>query len=147
VILGIVGRDELRRYVHERVGGQLPEWLRILPPVENAADLYQAAAIFLSASRSEGLPWSVCEAMANRLPVILSDIPSVSCLHQSPGALFFPCGDSAALTAAIREVLDWNAEEREQHTVANEHLVKTEFDVSTWADRILRLYTDILGRI
>lgn len=146
VVLGIVGRNDLRAFVQERVGVQLPSWLRVTGPTENVANLYHATTIFLSASRSEGLPYSVCEAMANRLPVILSDIPSVSWAHRSKGTLFFPSGDSAALAAAIREVLGWNIEQQELHVIANEDLIKTEFAVSVWVDRILRLYVEILGQ-
>ncbi len=146
VVLGIVGGQGLQKYVYERAGSQLPSWLRVLTPVENVGDLYREAAVFLSASRSEGLPYSVCEAMAACLPIILSDIPSLLWAHRSTGAVFFPSGDSVALAAALCRVLDWNAEEREQHTAANEQFIKTEFSVSLWADRILLLYREILGQ-
>lgn len=146
IVLVVVGGEELLQYVRDRFGVQPPSWLRVIPPAENVASLYQAATTFLSPSRSEGLPYSVCEAMANRIPVILSDIPSVSWAHRSPGALFFTPGDSQGLAAAMREVLAWNNDDRELRSNANEHLVKTEFDATVWADRILEVYREILGR-
>ena len=144
-VLGIVGREELRAYVHNRVGGQPPAWLRILSPIEHVANLHQAATIFLSASRSEGFPYAVTEAMANRVPVVSSDIPSLAWFHKSTGAMFFPPGDPQAAAARLREVLDWSDTDREQHVRSNEHLVKTEYDVVVWAQRILRQYKNILG--
>ncbi len=146
VVLGIVGTAALQEFVLRRTDGAPPSWLHILPPTDNVANLYQAASVFLSASRNEGFPYSIGEAMANRLPLVLSDISGVSWAHESPGAMFFPSSDSMALAEAIREVLHWSTDEREQHTAANEHLIKTDHAVSAWADRILRLYREILGQ-
>jgi len=145
IVLGIVGTAALREFVAKRTNNAPPSWLYIIPPVENVANLYRTASIFISASRSEGFPYSTGEAMVNQLPVVLSDLPGVSWAHRTSGAMFFPSGDSAALAAAIREVLNWTAEEREQHTVVNDHLIRTEFAVLAWAEQIMRLYREILG--
>jgi len=144
LVLGLVGREELEQYVAVRTDNQPPDWLRIIPPVENVANLYRAATIFLSASRSEGLPYAVCEAMANRVPAVLSDIPSVSWAHRSPGAVFFTPGAADELADAIRRVLQWSPAERAEYTAANDHLVRAEFDVAEWAERIAKIYEDIL---
>lgn len=147
IVLGIVGTAALREFVSRRTNDGPPSWLHILPPTDNVANLYQAASVFLSASRNEGFPYSICEAMANGLPVVLSDLPGVLWAKEAPGAMFFPSGDSAALAAAIREVLGWNTEDREQRIVANKHLINTKFAVAVWVERVLRLYKEILGRI
>ena len=110
-------------------------WLRLLAPQENVADLYQAAAVFLSPSRSEGLPYSVCEAMANGLPVVLSDIPALAFAHRSSGAVFSSAGDSRSLAEAVRAVLRWTPDERRQCGQANQDLVRNEFDLQVWARR------------
>ena len=135
IVLGIVGREKLRDFVRESLGGQQPPWLRVIEPIENVADLYLVANAFVSASRSEGLPYAVVEAMANGLPVILSDIPGVSWAHRSAGAVFFESGNSAALASSVRSVLDWGPDERERHSSDNRRLVTTEFNVDVWADR------------
>jgi glycosyltransferase involved in cell wall biosynthesis len=146
VVLGIVGREPLRTYVHDRTGGQIPSWLRIFPPMENVADLYQVASLFLSASRTEGFPYAVTEAMAVRIPVIASDIPALAWAHRSDGVLFFPNGDSKALATALGIALDWSEAERKEHADANERLVRTEYGLDQWAERIMRQYKDILGK-
>ena len=144
VVLGIVGTEALQEFVLRRTNGAPPSWLHILPPTDNVANLYKAASVFISASRNEGFPYSIGEAMVNGLPVVLSDIPGVSWARRTPGAIFFPSCDSAALAEAIYEALHWNAKEREQYAAANEHLIKTEHAVSAWTDRILGLYREIV---
>ncbi len=128
---------------HCAAGRSLP-WLRLLAPQENVADLYQAAAAFLSPSRSEGLPYSVCEAMANGIPVVLSDIPSMAFAHRSPGAVFAAPGDSRSLAEAVRSVLGWTPDQRQDRCQANRDLVRGEFDVQVWARRVFQIYQDIL---
>ena len=127
-----------------RVNDEPPPWLRVIPPQENVADLYRAAAIFLSCSRSEGLPYSVVEAMANGVPVVLSDIPAVAWAHQTPGAVFFPPGESGALADAIKTVLDWTPAEREQYAGANRDFVRREFDVQVWVEQVIGFYREML---
>lgn len=108
------------------------------------ADLYQAAAVFLSPSRSEGLPYSVCEAMANGLPVVLSDIPALAFAHRSCGAVFSLAGDSRSLAEAVRAVLHWTPDERRQCGQANQDLVRNEFDLQVWARRMFEVYQEVL---
>ena len=146
VVLGIVGRERLQAYVREKLGAEKTPWLRIIKPVENVADLYSAATVFLSASRSEGFPYSVVEAMASGLPVILSDIPGVSWAHQSEGPVFFESGDSVLLATAIRETLNWSTDERERRSLDNRRLVDRRYDVVVWANIILERYMQILAR-
>ena len=144
VVLGIVGTSTLKDFVSSRTANAIPAWLRILPPIEDVASYYQIASVFVSASRCEGFPYSIGEAMVNRLPVVLSDLPGVTWARETPGALFFPSGDCVAMAAAIREVLGWSAEERVKRAVANENLVRSQFAVSTWAERISHLYLETM---
>jgi glycosyltransferase involved in cell wall biosynthesis len=44
--------------------------VQMLAPVADAAPLYRAADVYVSASRSEGMSGSVLEAMASGLPVV-----------------------------------------------------------------------------
>jgi glycosyltransferase involved in cell wall biosynthesis len=73
--------------------------------VVNVIDYLQIADVFISASLSEGLPYSVLETMACGLPCILSDIPSHRELFEHNTDIFFPCGDDKKLTR-ILETLD-----------------------------------------
>jgi len=69
--------------------------------------LLAAADIFVLASRFEGLPMSVIEAMCSALPVIACDIrgPREQVADGQTGFLV-PPGDAGALAVAIRRLAD-----------------------------------------
>ena len=144
-VLGIVGTERLHNFVGKRFTVSHPHWLRLLPPVERVADYYSAASLFLMASRNEGFPYAVCEAMAARLPVVLSDIPGVAWAHDTPGAVFFRPGDAQSLADALREVLKWTDAERRRRGDLNRTLVESRFSVTAWVERIRLLYQSILA--
>ena len=146
VVLVIVGTIALQKFVSNYTNEIQPSWLYIIPPTDDVANLYQAASIFLSASRSEGSPYSICEAMISNLPVVLSDLPGITWAHKSAGARFFSSEDSVAMANAICEVLNWNAKERAQNTGDNKHLINTELTISTWTNRMIMLYKEILEK-
>lgn len=76
--------------------------------ISNVADYLRCGDVFVSASRSEGLPNSVLEAMACGLGIVLSDIPAhreILGLAPSIGGLF-PVGDAATLSQALDRMLN-----------------------------------------
>ncbi|MFL5263188.1 MAG: glycosyltransferase family 4 protein, partial [Anaeromyxobacteraceae bacterium] len=141
----LVGGGELDAFLSARYGGALPGWLRTLPPQEHVGDLYAAADVFASASRAEGFPYALGEALANGLPVVVSDIPGVEWAHELAGARFFPSGDGAALAAKLAEVARWSAAERGRRGAASRRYAERELSVATWAERVARLYRAALG--
>jgi glycosyltransferase involved in cell wall biosynthesis len=144
VTLGLVGMDKLQTYVLERTNNRLPHWLKLLNPIENVSDYYNASSIFISASRNEGFPYSICEAMAHCVPVVLSDISGCSYAHQTPGVVFFNPGDSSGLREAIESVLAWTPDQRNQYVAANKQFVSENHNVNAWTQRILGLYQEML---
>jgi glycosyltransferase involved in cell wall biosynthesis len=82
----------------------LPHWLSIVPPVENVADLFGAADVFVSAAREEGFSYAVAEAIACGLPVVGSDIPGTSHFWRAPCFVRYPVEDPEALAERLQEV-------------------------------------------
>jgi glycosyltransferase involved in cell wall biosynthesis len=76
------------------------------------ADLYRAAAGFISASRDEGFNMPVLEAMASAVPTLCSDIE----VHRelfTGAAVFFPADDADHLADQVSRMLASDAERRQ----------------------------------
>ncbi len=68
-------------------------------------ELYSNCRLYVLASSVEGLPITVCEAMAHQRPVLLSDIPE----NQEVGGdavAYFKCCDSSDLRDKLKALLD-----------------------------------------
>jgi glycosyltransferase involved in cell wall biosynthesis len=83
--------------------------VRLLGVVEPdvLSDLYASARLFVTASRYEGWPIAVAEAMASGLPVIGLDAPGVNELVRSgTDGMLVPVGDVASLSGALSELFE-----------------------------------------
>jgi glycosyltransferase involved in cell wall biosynthesis len=81
--------------------------IRVLPPVDDTAELYAAADAFVLPSVSEGLSNSLLEAMASGLVVIASAVGgSAETIEDGVTGLLFARDDEKAAAACVRRVLD-----------------------------------------
>ena len=77
-----------------------------LPSVAAARRLYSRCKVWLVASRREGQPGPVLEAMACGCAVVSSDnVGSRGIIRDGENGLLVPVGDTSAMVAAIRRVL------------------------------------------
>jgi glycosyltransferase involved in cell wall biosynthesis len=76
-------------------------------PPEALPEHYQGATIFLYPTRVEGgQPLALLEAMANALPVVTTNIPSLTEFLANDVAVMVPPGDPTALAASLDSLLD-----------------------------------------
>jgi glycosyltransferase involved in cell wall biosynthesis len=107
LILVLVGggqeEQRIRRLVFERGLQQSVIFTGSLP---NALDMYPVFDLYIAASRKEGLPLSLVEAMAAGLPVVATDVPGHRdvVVHGETGMLV-PPGDTTALAQAIASLV------------------------------------------
>lgn len=82
---------------------------RVLFPghVNNVGDWYAMADAAVSASRIEGLPFNIMEAMALRKPVVASAVKGhEDLIADGESGLLYPYGDASRCAAAIRRLID-----------------------------------------
>lgn len=144
VVLIMVGQERMRSYIREFLEGSEPPWLRIVEPREAVADYYQAADFFLSPSRAEGLPYAVLEALANRLPVVASDIAGLEWARSLEAVRLFPSGEALALADRMKQLLreqpeDWKASATQAYNYIREH-----HSTEVWAREMVRIYSTLL---
>lgn len=105
-----------------------------------------ASDVFVLSSRSEGMPISVLEAMAARVPVVASAVGGVPELvvDGETGLLVAP-GDVDGLAHALERLLG-DAETRRAFGEAGRRRAEERFDVTGFREAHVRLYEQALAR-
>jgi glycosyltransferase involved in cell wall biosynthesis len=142
------GVAPLLRTVRERISGDaiLRERVTLLGQVPHARieQLMRAADLFVLGSHREGSGYSLIEALACGLPPVVTDIPSFRALTAAGvvGRLW-PCGDSAALSEALRSVAA-----RADGSVRAAVRVQFDRELSFEAlgAKLARMYVEVTGR-
>jgi glycosyltransferase involved in cell wall biosynthesis len=120
--------------------------IKILGKQKNVVDYFQCADYFISASRFEGLPNAVLEAMACGLPVILSAIEAHKEIFDTLPSYpyFFNLDSPEKLGELMNEIIhaDYKTLSRQMRSI-----IEIRFSASINAENYMRLYTRILEKI
>lgn len=108
--LAVVGSETPRTAYSEQLERAAGERVVFTGDVfgEELEALYAHCVLYVLASRVEGLPITVCEAMAHARPLVLSNIPENAEVG-GDAARYFPCGDDAALAQQVGTLLEDDA--------------------------------------
>jgi glycosyltransferase involved in cell wall biosynthesis len=104
--------------------------------------LYAGARLYALASRVEGLPITVCEAMAHARPLVLSDIPENAEVGGT-AARYFKCGDVNALASTLQQLLEDPAGSDALGRLARQRF-ETEYDWDLVTDQVEAEYYRVL---
>jgi glycosyltransferase involved in cell wall biosynthesis len=139
----LVGNEQMDAYLAEHLPHR-PAWLRTSPFVEDAAWLFAAADAFVSASRHEGQPAAIGEAIACGLPVIMSDIAGTVSWGKAPNVLTFPSEDASALTAKLEQLFAQSPGVRAAAGAENRGWAYTHLGHGPWCERLAEIYQELL---
>lgn len=127
-------REELEAEIKRQFGTK-PEWLKVLPPTENIGTYYHNSDIFLSPSRTEGLPYALFEAMYCGCLAVASDIPQLI-TDKVSSVRYFKSEDvneyEKVLLKAI-EAVDLPQTETERKKAKEE--IISNYSMQVWCDR------------
>jgi glycosyltransferase involved in cell wall biosynthesis len=138
----IVGGDDIGAFVRQRLG-TIPPWLVRLEPVADVASLFHGADVFVSASREEGFPVAVGEAMACGLPVVGTDIPGTAHYWSAPGYFRYPVENCDALAARVHALM--RSPELAWSGARNRDWAQDRLGIDRYAERTVDLYERLLG--
>jgi len=126
VQLRLAGDGALRSRLEDHVRGLgIRELVRILGNLDRAQLLrqYREAAVFTFATKGEGSPLALLEAMSCALPVVASDVPGVrEILGGGQRGLLAPPEDPMAMASAIERILGDEELARRMGTNAREYV-------------------------
>lgn len=125
--------DQTRRCITEAIGSY-PDWVQILSPREDVATYYNAADIFLSASRTEAFSYCLVEAAYCEPMLITSNVPGPNDL-KIDGMERFVSENVENLVYKIQKSLagSISIEERRNN-------VTRRYDLMHWAESVITKY-------
>ncbi|MCC6590537.1 MAG: GT4 family glycosyltransferase PelF [Bryobacterales bacterium] len=114
---------------------------------ENVVKAYQQAHVFCLPSNTEGMPYSILEAMLCACPVVATDVGNVAETIAETGLVVRP-NDPPKLADALLQLLAGpHAEERRaQLAAAGLARAKTKYTIDMMAERSRQLYEGLLTR-
>ena len=131
------GKELFEKEIIKRLGS-VPLWIKLLDPREDVATYYNAADIFLSASREEGLNYSVIEAAYCNCGVVISQIPGNP--QDIPYTKDFKVESIQELKSSIIELLEMTRSEIEQiNKIQKEYVIKN-YELNKWGESIIGYY-------
>lgn len=101
--------------------------------IPDAARYISAFDVFVLSSRSEGTPVTLLEAMAAKVPIVVTSVGGVPDVVGPGEAVLVPPENPAMLGAAIRSVIQDPAAARMRVQAATQKL-RSDFDVERWID-------------
>jgi glycosyltransferase involved in cell wall biosynthesis len=143
----IIGRRETRDFLEKMPEcAKLGSRLRIVEPTEEFAPLLNAADVLVSASRVEGSPYAVGEAMAAGKIVLSSGLREMKEIFGgSPGIRFFRLDDWLALAELMRATAHLSDVERQRLGDANRQYVLENYSLEAWAAKVAGVYAALLN--
>lgn len=133
-VLLVSAQEPTHCYLLDRYGDSFPEWIEILEPTNDISSVYDRADIIISASRSEGFPYALTEAIYSGLPAVISDIPGTSWATEMKMVKVFPSGDHVALANKIEELASEPVSEESQEY--NRKIINEKYSLRTWSESI-----------
>lgn len=136
-------RDELERQITQ-LG--LVATVRLLGNRDDVPELLAECDVFVLSSIAEGMPVTLLEAMAARLPVVATDVGGVgSVVEAGITGTLVPAGDPRALAGALGM---YAADEtlRRRHGDAGYARVNAQFGLEAMVTAYVNLYDSLLGR-
>lgn len=142
VVLGLLGGSAKQYHSFIRQYGVDPEspWINYLDGREDIYSLHRAADVFLSASRDEGFPYAILEAISQETPVVVSDIPETRWALEYNKCSVYPVEDFNACADAIMQSASFGRNK------SNADDLVDRFSIDNWCKNVIEKYDKMVKR-
>jgi glycosyltransferase involved in cell wall biosynthesis len=155
-VAGVAAELEGRRVLLVALGHEAPSErlgdaeIRFIPfqsRPETVARYYQAADVYVHATRADTFPNSVLEALACGVPVVASAVGGIpEQLDEGRTGFLVPPGDASALTMRVAQVLEQPCLQREMSALAAA-TARRRFDLERQVDAYLEWYRELTAQV
>jgi glycosyltransferase involved in cell wall biosynthesis len=119
--------------------GEIPAFIKILPPTNEIAAYYNAADVFLSPSRSEGFCYAVLEAVYCGCYTIISNIDGHA--TDIPQIATCVCDDKISLKKQIIAIIE--KEPDSNIILRQKEYVEEQYSLKKWVDIVKKIYEQL----
>ena len=120
--------------------------VRFLGHREDVADLLNAADLVTLASRSEGMPYTLLEAMGSGRAVVATRIGGIEeVIKKEDIALLVPTENPEALAGAVASLLDDPSQAAAVGSAARDYVME-HHTAAGMVEQVQSIYRDLLGR-
>lgn len=149
VMCVIIGDGLERSCIEDRIRQEnLVEQVKLVGKKENASQYLKAFDTFVLASQKEGMPWSILEAFAAKVPVIATNVGGIpSVINSDQEGILVPAGDPLLMAKAmhrlwqnraLRQIITVQAFQRLQKDFSLQRMVKSIEDCYAHHERVLK---------
>jgi glycosyltransferase involved in cell wall biosynthesis len=142
----VLGREETSHFLsNSTLSDKIKRYFKVIEPVGDFAALLSAIDVLVSASRSEGFPYSILEAMAAERLVISSELPATRHTYgKSDGVWVYDTENPAALASLMRKAIELPSVEINSLRAHNREFVNQTYSLNLWANTIVDLYESLV---
>ncbi len=159
-VVSELNKEGVSQKIHYKLAGKGPLWAALKSQYkfnnvdflgfvsdEQLNDLYLQSHCFVLPTLFEGMPTVVLEAMANQLPVIVTDVGATAELVDKSNGYLIPRNDKEALKEAIKNFV--NKSQAERGVLAKNSLtkVKEKFSWNIVAERHIDIFSKLYDNI
>jgi glycosyltransferase involved in cell wall biosynthesis len=132
----------IKQYIREN---GLYDVVKILGAREDALEIIKNIDFYISSSRSEGLPYSLLEALAIGKPVMATDIPGNNdIIRKSVEGVLVPVNSARTLAHGILNLLELGPEERKAMQQNGKSRIRDQFSLNLMAGKTFSIYKKVL---
>lgn len=120
------------------------DFVHVYEPSESPADLYAMADVFVSSSRSEGMPYSIAEALCTGIPVVATNIPGQATSYGRLGACRLTTLSPDDIARTISSILDRDPAVARREAAEARDYVCRHMGLQPWGEWMLDSYARAL---
>lgn len=140
ICFGMIGvgaepTNYVKEFIQRETGIDPSEpWIHFFDSWEDMFAVYRAIDVYLMASRHEGFPYALLEAISQSAPVVVSDISSTKWASSYDNSYFYPTENVDACANAILKAVSNGRKEN------NSAEIVTRYGINQWCDKVLEIY-------
>ena len=118
----------------------VPGWIS---DQEKIDEIYRKSIIYVLPSYNEGMPMSILEAMSYGVPVVSTDVGSISSVVKEENGFIIKPGDIEALSSCLINLLT-DQSSIKKFEFYNREKIRTKYNIYDSVDKIIKLYNSLL---